>query len=280
MDIESAYIEALEFTKNHYENFPVISFLIPAKIRKDIAIIYWFARTADDIADEGTCTPEERLKKLSEFEDRFTEVINGNFENPFELALFNTIDSNNLTAEHFYNLLKAFRQDITKNRFSNFPDLLAYCKNSANPVGRLILELNNVRDDEAFACSDKICTALQLTNFWQDAGSDFEKGRIYFPLDEIEKFSVTEKMFELKENNLNLRKLVKYNVDRTGQLFIAGKKLTSYLSGRLKYEIKWTVLGGEEILKKIEDSNYNVLQDRPVLNKKDFLMLLLRSFFK
>lgn len=279
MDIESAYTEALEFTKNHYENFPVISFLIPAKIRKDIAIIYWFARTADDIADEGICTPEDRLKKLNEFEDRFTEVINGNFENPFELALFNTIDSNNLTAEHFYNLLKAFRQDITKNRFNNFPDLLAYCKNSANPVGRLILELNNVRDDEAFACSDKICTALQLTNFWQDAGPDFEKGRIYFPLDEIEKFGVTEKMFELKENNLKLKALVKHNVDRTRQLFTDGKKLTCYLTGRLKYEIKWTILGGEQILKKIETNTYNILQVRPVLNKTDFFILLLKSFF-
>ena len=177
MDIESAYSEALEFTKNHYENFPVVSFLIPKEIRKNVAIIYWFARTADDIADEGTCTPEERVKKLNEFEDRFTELINGNYVTPLEFALYNTIETKNLTAEHFYNLLKAFRQDITKNRFSDFPDLLAYCKNSANPVGRLILELNNIRDAEAFACSDKICTALQLTNFWQDAAIDLRKGK-------------------------------------------------------------------------------------------------------
>jgi squalene synthase HpnC len=279
MDIESAYIDAMEFAKNHHENFPVVSFLIPKKIRKDVAIIYWFARTADDIADEGAYTREDRVKKLNEFEERFTELINGNYSNPFELALYNTIETKSLTAEHFYNLLKAFRQDITKNRFSNFPDLLAYCKNSANPVGRLILELNNIRESEAFACSDKICTALQLTNFWQDAAIDFKKGRIYLPQDELEKFNVTEKIFELNENNLNLKTLLKHNVDRTRQLYNEGKKLAEYLTGRLKYEIKWTVLGGEEILKKIEADNYNVFQKRPVLNKKDFLILLLKSFF-
>jgi squalene synthase HpnC len=279
MDIETAYTEALEFTKNHYENFPVVSFLVPKEIRKDVAIIYWFARTADDIADEGTCTPEERLKKLTTFEDRFTELINGNFLTPFELALFTTIETKNLSAEHFYNLLKAFKQDVTKNRFSDYPDLLAYCRNSANPVGRLILELNNVRDVEALAYSDKICTALQLANFWQDAAIDFSKGRIYFPIDELEKFNVTEKMFELKENNLKLKALFKHNVERTRQLFEEGKKLTEYLTGRLKFEIKWTILGGVEILNKIVADDYNFLQKRPVLNKKDFLILLFKSLF-
>jgi squalene synthase HpnC len=279
MNLESAYNKALEFTKNHYENFPVVSFLIPQKLRKDVAIIYWFARTADDIADEGMQNPGERLNKLNEFENRFTELLNGNFVGPFEQALHNTIQSKNLTTEYFYNLLKAFRQDITKNRFSDFNDLLSYCNNSANPVGKLILELNNIRDKEAFACSDKICTALQLTNFWQDAAIDYKKGRIYFPQDELAEFNVVETVFELNENNLNLKALLKYNVDRTRSLFDEGNKLTMYLSGRLKFEIKWTILGGLEILRKIEKNNYNVLQKRPVLNKMDFLNLLLKSFF-
>ncbi|MGA7723144.1 MAG: squalene synthase HpnC [Ignavibacteriaceae bacterium] len=279
MDIESAYIEALEFTKNHYENFPVVSFLIPKMIRKDVAIIYRFARTADDIADEGMQNPEERLSKLNEFENRFTELLSGNFVSPFEQALYTTIQSKNLTVESFYNLLRAFRQDITKNRFIDYNDLLAYCNNSANPVGRLILELNNIRDKEAFACSDKICTALQLANFWQDAAIDYKKGRIYLPQDEMAEFNVAETVFELNENNLNLKALLKYNVDRTRALFDEGKQLTKYLSGRLKFEIKWTILGGQEILKKIEKNNYNVFQKRPVLNKMDFINLLLKSFF-
>jgi len=279
MDIESAYIEALEFTKNHYENFPVVSFLIPKRIRKDVAIIYWFARTADDIADEGSACADERIKKLNLFEERLTELLNGNFETPNESALYHTIDSNNLSPEHFYNLLKAFRQDITKSRFNNFEELIAYCSNSANPVGRLILELNNIRDADAFNYSDKICTALQLTNFWQDAAIDYKKGRIYFPQDEMQKFGVVEKMFEFKENNLKLKSLLKYNVDRTRQLFSEGKKLSAFLSGRLKYEIKWTVLGGEKILEKIETNGYNILLNRPKLDKKDFIALLLKSFF-
>ena len=279
MDIESAYIEALEFTKNHYENFPVVSFLIPKMIRKDVAIIYRFARTADDIADEGMQNPEERLSKLNEFENRFTELLSGNFVSPFEQALYTTIQSKNLTVESFYNLLRAFRQDITKNRFIDYNDLLAYCNNSANPVGRLILELNNIRDKEAFACSDKICTALQLANFWQDAAIDYKKGRIYLPQDEMAEFNVAETVFELNENNLNLKALLKSNVDRTRALFDEGKQLTKYLSGRLKFEIKWTILGGQEILKKIEKNNYNVFQKRPVLNKMDFINLLLKSFF-
>jgi squalene synthase HpnC len=280
MDIETSYKEALEFAKNHYENFPVVSFLIPKELKKYVAIIYWFARTADDIADEGTCTPDVRIKKLDEFENRFTELLDGNYLNPLEYALHNTIKSKQLGIEHFYNLLNAFRQDITQNRYSSFTELLDYCKNSANPVGRLILELNNIRDNEAFLYSDKICTALQLTNFWQDTGIDYKKGRIYLPMDEMAQFGVVERMFELNENNLNLKALLKHNVDRTRKLFKDGKKLTGYLSGRLKYEIKWTVLGGEEILNKIELNDYNILKMRPVLNKKDFSILFLKSLFK
>ena len=280
MNVESGYIDALEFTKSHYENFPVVSFLIPKKIRKDVAIIYWFARTADDIADEGFHTPVERLNRLNEFEGRFTELMNGNFANPFELALYNTIETNNLTTQHFFNLLKAFRQDITKNRFGDFNEVLAYCNYSANPVGRLILELNDIRDNAAFDYSDKICTALQLTNFWQDIAADFAKGRIYLPQDEMAEFKVVEKVFELRENNLNLKALLKHNVDRTRKLFIEGKNLTDYLTGRLKYEIKWTILGGTEILNKIEANNYNVFQKRMFLIKRDFLKLFLRSIFR
>ncbi len=279
MNIDSAYEDALEFVKNHYENFPVASFLIPKSLRKHVALIYWFARTADDIADEGEMKSEERLKKLEEFENRLTELLNGNYSNPFELALHSTIETKNLSPENFYNLLRAFKQDIIKKRYDDFSDLLNYCHNSANPVGRLILELNDIKNDEAFYYSDKICSALQLTNFWQDTLIDFQKGRIYYPADEMEKFGVTEKVFELKENNLNLQALVKHNIQRTNQLFEEGKNLIEFLHGRLKFEIKWTILGGEAILKKIESSDFNVLNLRPKLSKKDFFILLLKSFF-
>ena len=135
------------------------------------------------------------------------------------------------------------------------------------------------KDEEAIILSDKICTALQLTNFLQDTVIDFEKGRIYYPQEELRKFSVTEKMFEIKENNPNIKALVKHNVDRTQVLFDEGKNLLRYLSGRFKYEIKWTIAGGEKILSKIRKNDYDVFTKRPKLSKIDFLTLFIKNFF-
>ena len=280
LDINSAYNEAIKFAKNHYENFPVISFLIPKNLRKHIGIIYWFARTADDIADEGALSEAERLNQLNEFEKRLTETLKGNFSNQFDLALHSTVKEKNLSTEYFYNLLKAFRQDITVKRYEDFSSLQGYCVNSANPVGRLILELYNIRDENAFKYSDSICTALQLTNFWQDTALDYQKGRIYYPLNDMEKYGVTENMFEFRKNNFNLREMVKSNVDQTLKMFDKGSNLLTFLHGRLKYEIKWTILGGEMILDKIRLSDYDVLNFRPHITKKDFLTLLIKSFLE
>ena len=274
---ESTYYKALDFAKSHYENFPVISFLVPKEIRKDVAIIYWFARTADDFADEGNIPEKERLKNLDNFEKRLSNLLKENFEDEFDYALAQTIKSRRLSAEYFYNLLKAFKQDVVKKRYESFSEVQNYCKNSANPVGRLILELFNIRNNEAFQYSDNICTALQLTNFYQDAAIDYKKGRIYLPEDEMKNFDVTENMFRMNENSRNLKQLVKFNIDRTRKLFDKGKGLFSFLSGMLRIEIKWTVLGGEAILNKIEKNDFDVLNNRPELNKTDFIGLLLKS---
>ena len=278
MNQDSSVKESLNLSKNHYENFPVVSFLIPKYLRKDVAIIYWFARTADDFADEGNLLPEERLKKLNDFENRFTSLLKGNYEHEIESVLNKTIKKRNLTPKYFYDLLKAFKQDVVKKSYRNFEELLDYCNFSANPVGRLILELNNIRDDEAFHHSDKICTALQLTNFYQDIKIDYLKGRIYLPEDEMARFVIEKKVFELNENNLNLKELLKFNILRTRKMFEDGRGLLRFLKGRLKYEIKWTILGGEEILNKIERNDYRVLQERPKLNKFDFVKLLILAF--
>jgi squalene synthase HpnC len=279
MTIESTYDKALKFAKTHYENFPVISFLIPRELRKDVAIIYWFARTADDFADEGNGPDKKRLENLDNFEKRLARILDEKFDNEFDYALAETIKSKRLSPEHFYYLLKAFKQDIVKKRYANFSEVQDYCKNSANPVGRLILELFDIRNNEAFQFSDNICTALQLTNFYQDVAIDYKKGRIYFPEDEMKKFNVTENMFRMNENTPNFKELVRFNVARTRELFEEGKGLFRFLYGRLKVEIKWTVLGGEAILTKIEKNNFDVLNKRPKLNKTDFFILLLRSIF-
>lgn len=269
----------LTLTRDHYENFPVASFLIPKNYRKDIAIVYWFARTADDIADEGAIDSKTRIEKLDNFESEFLRSLNNESSKSEFNQLSNTIKKYNLSIKNFTDLLSAFKQDVVQHRYKNYKGLQDYCRRSANPVGRILLEIFKVSHPDAIKCSDKICTALQLTNFYQDTMIDYANGRIYYPKDEMKMFSVTEKMFELKENNSNIKALLKYNVDRTQQLFDEGREIIGYLSGRFKYEILWTVSGGEKILSKIRKNDYDVLNHRPGLNKIDFIKLLIKSVF-
>ena len=204
---------------DHYENFPVASFLIPKHIRKDISIVYWFARTADDFADEGNFDSETRINNLNQFENDFRNSLDGNFANQNFKILADTIKNKQISEKYFIDLISAFRQDVIKKRYDSFEDVLDYCTRSANPVGRILLEIFLVENEGAKICSDKVCTALQLTNFLQDTAIDFKKGRIYLPQNELKKFNVTENMFELNENNPNIKALIKQNLDRT-QCFI------------------------------------------------------------
>jgi squalene synthase HpnC len=220
-----------------------------------------------------------RLKQLEEFKDNFTNALNSKPRNDFESAIVNSIKEKNLTSSLFYDLLKAFKQDVIKKRYENFEEVIEYCKHSANPVGRLILELFDIRNEDAFRLSDKICTALQLTNFYQDLQIDFRKGRIYLTEDEIQKFNVSKKSFELKENSLNLQQLLRHNISRTEQMFKEGRGLLKHLKGRLKFEISWTILRGEEILKKIKKIEYNTINIRPELSKRDYFFLAVKSLF-
>ena len=279
-EIESAYNDAIAFTKNHYENFPVLSFLVPKHLRKHVAIVYQFARKADDIADEGELTNEERLIQLNEFELQLQQSELGISNTQFWNALHSSISEKNLEIQNFSNLLLAFKQDITKQRYSNFDELLNYCKNSANPVGRIILELNGINNGEAKLYSDKICTALQITNFLQDVGTDYLKERIYLPLDELEEFGVEEKLFHLKENSSNFKKLMKYQVERVQSLFDEGEKLLPFLPFRLRQQIKWTINGGRGILKKIIELEYDVLNSRPKFSKMDLVKILFNNQVK
>jgi len=273
-EIESAYEDAIIFTENHYENFPVLSFLVPKNLRKHVAIVYQFARKADDIADEGILPNEERLTQLNEFEFQLHKTEHEKDRGQFWNALHNTISEMNLEISNFSNLLLAFKQDITKQRYLNFDELLNYCINSANPVGRIILELNSINSETAKLYSDNICTALQLTNFFQDVGVDYSKGRIYLPLDELEEFGVHENLFLLKENNSNFIKLMKYQVERVQLLFDEGEKLLPFLPFRLRQQIKWTINGGRGILKKIIELEYDVINSRPKFSKIDLIKLL------
>ncbi len=278
-ELSNAYSGAIAFAKSHYENFPVISLFIPKNLRKHVAVIYRFARQADDFADEGNLTEEERLNLLENYENDLSLCLNSQYKNSFWQALHNTIKELNLSQKYFYDLIKAFKQDVVKNRYNTFEEVKYYCKNSANPVGRLVLELFDIRDEQLNLYSDNICTALQLTNFYQDVKIDYLKNRIYIPSDELEKYNVNEKVFILSKINSNFKKLMKFQISRAKEFFNNGKPLFKYLPAMLKLEIKWTVLGGEAILNKIEKIDFDVLNKRPVLNKIDYFSLMIKSFF-
>ncbi len=272
---DQSYHLALQFTKSHYENFPVISFFIRKDLRKHIAIIYQFARQADDIADEGVMSQDERITKLNNYETELRKSFSDNSSNGFWHSLKLTTDHYNLDKNNFFSLLKAFKQDVRKKRYKDFNEVLEYCKNSANPIGRLILGLHNINNSEAKKYSDKICTALQLTNFYQDVSVDILKNRIYIPEDELKNFNVGVDLIEHKRYTKEFKYLLKFQVDRTKKMFEEGRNLLTYLPTRLRFQILVTVKGGEEILKKIEKQNYNVFNIRPILSKLDFIKLFL-----
>lgn len=276
-DVENYYNKALQFTKSHYENFPVISLFVRRDIRKHIAIIYQFARQADDIADEGIMPQDERITQLNNYESELGRSFSNNFTGGFWKALKLTIDQYKLDIENFFNLLKAFKQDVWKKRYKNFSEVLQYCKYSANPIGRLILGLHNIHNPDAQKYSDKICTALQLTNFYQDVSVDIFKNRIYLPEDELENFKVGFDVIKQKQFSEQFKNLMKFQVDRTKTMFDEGINLLSYLPIRLRFQILVTIKGGQAILKKIEIQNYNVLENRPTLSKIDFIRLFLTA---
>jgi len=218
------------------------------------------------------------MKELAEFEDSFRDALSGKYSSPEFAALHKTIRECSLSTDYFFDLLSAFTQDITKKSYKSYDEVLDYCRRSANPVGRLMLELFNVSDEKAFNYSDRICTALQLTNFLQDVTEDHKKGRIYIPESELKEYSVSESDFKNSMFTANFREVVKFNLERIRIMFYEGRELIPYLSGLFKLEILWTIGGGEKILNKIEKNNFNVLNKRPKVNKLDFIFIFFNPF--
>jgi len=275
--LENAYKNSLTFAKSHYENFPVVLFTIPKEIRKHIAVVYQFARQADDIADEGNFATETRLKKLNEYENDFNLSLTGKPKNDFWLALKNTIEKFSIEEKLFLDLISAFKQDVIKNRYETFEELLDYCSRSANPVGRILLKIFNVNNIEAITASDKICTALQLTNFYQDISIDILKNRIYLPKEKMKLFGVEEQQIKNKIADENFKRLLKTLLEETKIMFEEGKNIHRYISVNFQLQMKMTILGGEKILEKISLIDYDVFNKRPKLSKKDFAIILLNG---
>jgi len=274
---QKVYSKSVKFSREHYENFPVASVFLPKNIRKHVAVVYRFARNADDIADEGNMNEEQRTDILQIYKQQLTDALQGNYANDFWRALHNTIKTYKLTEEYFYDLLSAFEQDITKKRYETFSELLDYCSRSANPVGRIILEFFNIREHEALKYSDAICTALQLTNFYQDVSVDLKKGRIYLPAEDLERHNVGEEEFSREGTSIEFKNLMKSQVERNFELYREGVNILPLLPTRLRFQIRLTILGGQEILNKIRSADFNVLNVRPKLSKIDYIKLFLKA---
>ena len=265
---------ALRLTKRHYENFTLISWLVPRWMRPHIAAVYAFCRTVDDIGDEAS---GDRIALLNRFEEELRAAYSGTPRHPVIVALQETIRKFDLPKEPFLKLIEANRIDQRKHRYANFDEVLHYCDHSANPVGRLFLMLYGHRDEEMFTLSDNTCTALQLTNFWQDLKRDYAIGRIYLPQDEMEKFGVSENDLAQDKASGPLRDLMRFQVERARKYFKDGLPLLDRVSGHLKVDIALFSRGGLAILKKIEKLNYDTLSRRPTLSKFEKMRLFLST---
>jgi len=267
-----------QIARGHYENFPIASWFVPKEIRKYIWAIYAFARIADDYADEPGYTLAERMDNLSQWGQYLNECYNGNPTHRVFAALAEAVERFQIPVELFQNLLTAFRSDVTVKRYETYEEVLEYCRNSANPIGRLMLLLFNYRSETMMELSDHICTALQLTNFWQDISVDLQKDRIYLPLEDLEEFAYSEQDLLNRKFDDRFRNLMAFQVHRTAELFVEGKPLLSRIGKDLSRELRITWNGGTRILQKIHKQDYNVLNQRPALTKVDKVGLLFRSF--
>jgi squalene synthase HpnC len=275
--IEQAFGTCEEIAFRHYENFPVASQFIPRAKRKYVAVIYAFARTADDIADEEGFQDDARLRMLSELERKLQDCTSGKASDPLFVALAETMARFDLPAKHFLDLLAAFRKDIEKKRYVTWDELLAYCSLSANPVGKIILRLFGYDGSERLDASDAICTALQLTNFWQDLSIDVKRNRIYLPLEDLRKFDCSVEDVLRHRFHEGFRRLMSQEVEKTVLLFEEGKPLLNSVGRDLRFQLKLIWLGGMRILQKIQRSNYNVFQQRPTISRWDKCYLIVQA---
>ena len=263
---------------DHYENFPVASWLLPARLRPPVEAIYAFARGADDVVDEGTAEDAERLAGLARYSAGLDAIERGESptEPPFD-KLAPAVRAHRLPIAPFRDLLHAFAQDVTCKRYASFEALRDYCRRSANPIGRLLLHLFAMTDARSALESDAICTSLQLINFWQDVAIDWRKGRVYVPADDLARFDVTEDDIAQGRHSERWRQLMAFECARARTLLEGGAPLGRRLPGRMGLEIRATIAGGARILDRIDAAQGDVFRHRPVLRIGDWVSILVRS---
>jgi squalene synthase HpnC len=266
-DAASAHLYTRQLTLSHYENFSVVSLLLPRHLHQDFCNVYAFCRTADDLGDE-IGDPAKSLKYLAQFKEQTRACYAGESRTAVFLALADTIARHEIPIQPFLDLIDAFEQDQHVCRYETFEQLVDYCRRSANPVGRLVLYMTGYRDERRQRLSDKICTALQLTNFWQDVRRDIlDRDRIYIPRQSMERFGVTEEQIRAGRCDENYRKLIRFEVDRTDAMFKEGDALLPMLKKSIRPQISLFSRGGSAILDAIRRADYDTLSRRPALTK-------------
>jgi squalene synthase HpnC len=270
--------EARAYTRwlatHHYENFHVVSFLLPKRLHQDFYNVYAYCRWSDDLGDEIGDTAES-LRLLEWWRGELDAMYEGHAEHPVFVALLPTVQHYSIPKQPFSDLIDAFVQDQTVTRYRNWAELFGYCRNSANPVGRLLLYLCGYSDPERQRHSDATCTALQLANFWQDVTVDLLKDRVYIPLDIMERHGYTFAQLQQHQFTPAFRETMREIVAKARELFLEGLPLAGMVDGRLALDIDLFSRGGMRVLEKIEAQDYNVLRARPAVSKMERVRLLL-----
>jgi len=283
-NLEQAYQFCQNLAQSHYENFPVASVLLPKKLRRPISVIYAFARTADDFADEGDAPQDVRLQQLNDYSVALQAIKQDSYQenNPIFIALADVLKLHNLPIKLFDDLLDAFKQDVVKDRYQDFNEVLDYCRRSADPVGRLLLLLSSEPSQLQLQQSDAICSALQLINFYQDIVQDMtESDRVYIPIDELKHFNVSEQQLtDINYDTTNLSPLLRLQYQRAKELMSQGYQLGAGLKGRIGWEIRAMTLGGIMTLSKLISQSDDSLLKRPRLSKWSLIKIMLMSMFK
>lgn len=264
----------------HYENFPVASLLLPSRLRRPVRAIYAFARSADDLADEGEQPTEWRLARLTEYHAHLDALERGEaVDHPVFRELAPHIRAHALPYACFHDLLSAFEQDCVKTRYAHFGEVMDYCRRSANPIGRLLLKLYGDTEVKHQAWSDGVCSALQLINFLQDVAVDYGKGRIYLAQDEMAKFGISERQIAEGRVDALWQQFMKGQIERARRMLQAGAPLGRALRGRVGLEMRMIILGGERILQKLHAARGDMFRQRPVLTPADWAYMLRRALF-
>ena len=265
ISLPDAYRVCEDIARTHYENFPVASRFIPADRRIALTAIYAFARQADDVAD-AAAPSADRLQALDSIEQAFLAALDGAPRGPVLTALADSVERHQLPVEPFLDLLQAFRMDARDATFATWDDLLAYCRRSANPVGRLVLALYRIEDPEALRASNAICTALQLTNFWQDLGPDLARGRLFIPIEDLARYDLSRETLTRPASRSNLTRLLMHECHATRDLFARGGPVVRMTPALLSLHLRATIGGGRAVLRKVERLGWRVLGQRPTLS--------------